>query len=143
MQQSQKPPKKKQKKACECGAWTHATTRSKLCPLNKKYNRVNKDKEAAKKMVMEGAARRAAALSRRAAVEVTADEIAAVEVTEDESAPCAPEDEVTEDESAPRAPEDEVTEDVPITPPEPVRQLYEEGEMSPVYGVLDSGFSDK
>ena len=51
-----------------------------------------------------------------------------MEVTEDESAPCAPEDEVTEDESAPRAPEDEVTEDVPITPPEPVRQLYEEGE---------------
>ena len=40
---------------------THATARSKLCPLNKKYNRAEKDKQAAKKMALDGAARRAAA----------------------------------------------------------------------------------
>ena len=120
MQKSQNPRKKKQKKPCKCGAWTHATTRSKLCPLNKKYNRADKDKEAAKKMTMDGAARRAAAVevTEESTVEVTAE--STVEVTEDNANAV----EVTEESAV------EVTEDVPITPPEPVRQRHDEGETS-------------
>ena len=63
-QKHRKKKANKQKKACKCGSWTHATTRSKMCPLNKKYNcsrEEAKHKEAAKKMAMEGAIRRAAA----------------------------------------------------------------------------------
>ena len=51
---------KKTKKPCKCGAESHSTTRSKLCPLNAQYNRFVKDKEAVKKMVMAGAAARRA-----------------------------------------------------------------------------------
>jgi len=111
---SKKKKKKKQKKACKCGSWTHATARSKLCPLNKKYNgarKEEKDKEAAKKMAMEGASRRAAAAAARTTDQESQDDVVA-EVSQDDVGA-----EVSQvDVGA------EVSQVGPITPPEPVRQ---------------------
>ena len=96
---------------------THATARSKLCPLNKKYNRAEKDKQAAKKMALDGAARRAAA--RAAAQEdvpVTPPPPANVPVTPPPPA------------NVPVTPPPPQPANVPVAPPQPPRQIYDEGE---------------
>ena len=48
----------KRKRPCKCGATTHSMRTSKLCPLNKRYNRAEADRDAVRKRVMAGAAAR-------------------------------------------------------------------------------------
>ena len=104
---------KKQKKACKCGSWTHKTIRSKMCPLNKKYNE-DKHKEAAKKMAMDGAIRRAAAATAQVSQDVTGP------IT-----PPGPAKQVSQDDDV------DVSQDVAgpiITTPEPASQVHQIGD---------------
>ena len=134
MQQSQnalKKQKKKQSKPCKCGAWSHRTSRSKLCPLNKKYNRAELDKEAARKMVVEGAKRRrvaaaAAAAIRRRDTAATKDRTPAADAkdrTPVAAKDCTP---VAAKDCTPAHVSDDIS--GPITPSVPVTQVYEIGD---------------
>ena len=111
----QKKKQKKQKKPCKCGAWSHQTSRSKLCPLNKKYNRAEADKQATRKMAMDGAQRRraaaAAAIRRRDAAAAAKDATPAAK----DATPVHVSDDI-------RGP---VT---PPAPPAPVEQVYRVGD---------------
>ena len=89
------------KKPCKCGATTHSLPTSKLCKLNKKYNRFEANKLAVKRRVMAGAAARRAAVAAAAAVANR------------------------ETESTTEKPAAEVE---PIVPPEPVRQQFQVGD---------------
>ena len=58
-----KAPKKK--RVCKCGETkTHSMVTSRLCPLNKKYNRFEVNKLVVKRRVMAGAAARRAAVKK-------------------------------------------------------------------------------
>ena len=65
--------KKKRKRPCRCGATTHSMVTSKLCRLNKRYNRDNEVTEAVRKRAMAGAARRAEKRAKVAVKPVVAD----------------------------------------------------------------------
>ena len=56
----QKPKKPKKKRACKCGATSPRMVTSRLCPMNKKYNRFEANKLAVKRRAMAGAAMRRA-----------------------------------------------------------------------------------
>ena len=51
--------KNRKRKLCRCGATTHSMVTSKLCPLNKRYNRDDAIKEAVRRRAVAGATQRA------------------------------------------------------------------------------------